>query len=218
MLSRIKWFQGVRQHLKSNLLLLVGLLFLTACQTTPDKRQVLNQQGTWNTVVYYKDLVKKKSATVRVKFRAFQRDKLRVDVSSSLVGHLSTLLMLPNQAQLLMVKDRKYYYGASDRRLIGKILGLDIEPTALYDVLYETQVSNKNWSCSEFGERKFSCKSLMTGTQINWFIKDGKRLVEIKHKKSFLKISFLNYQNEIRQSEKAFRLKVPKKFKRYKLR
>ena len=160
----------------------------------------------------------KKSQVVRIKAKAIYPDKLRLDVTSTLGIHVFSLAMQGDQVEYILPREKKHYSGPSGARALRPILQLPIDPLLFQNMLFQKPVERKDWSCTTDGEILKNCKKPLWAMTVEWQppTKEG-RLVRIDSRSASIQLHLDEYQSKFEEKQSTFQLKVPKKFKKYKL-
>lgn len=193
-------------------------LVLTSCVTSPIKYSD-KKIGFWSGKVFIKDKIRRKSGYVQVSVNAKWKDKLRLDVTSSVGGHLSSALIKDNSFEILDMKKRKFFSGRLSESSLKRLVSLPINPEILFNVLFDRPITSQGWKC-EFGVSGYikSCEKQSENLKIHWKNRKVKRkLIIISHPKSIVKINFTDFSHQLEERLNLFTLKVPKSFKRLKL-
>lgn len=201
-------------YLKANSLIVITLLTITACQTTPVNYSQ-KEQGYWRAKALIVDKKSQNNYIVYLEINAIKNKKLRMDIISPLGGHLASIILNGKKASYLDMEKRKLYTGKASAQALGRVASVPIDPKLFYNVIFDLPVKIKSWNCinDEAGNIKL-CRGLKSNTTIKWGrTTDAKKSVYIENKKVKLQLNFKSYKDEIEARSNLFEFKKIPGFK-----
>lgn len=205
------------RRIASQLLLpLAASALFTACTSVP-KNLSDKTEGTFKSKVLIRDLKKNKSYVVNAKFQAHLPDKTRLDITSPVGQHLFTLVTHDNEVEYLAIKDKQHVKTKANATALSQVIPININPTRLANVFFESPIDDKNWSCTKKDGVLDSCKEMGTKITIAWEMQpDGKRRVKINQPgKAEIQINVYEFEDKVNRDKNPFALETPKSFKVY---
>ncbi|MCB0356476.1 MAG: DUF4292 domain-containing protein [Bdellovibrionales bacterium] len=202
-----------------NKLILIFFIFLLACQTAPKRYQSV-MEGEWQAKVLIKDKKQAQSHIVNIAIKAIQNSALRIDVTTPAGLHVASLAMQGNELEYVLMQDKKFIRGRANPKALTPLIRVPMDPLILQNIVFDLPIESANWKC-QFDEKKYltDCENKTEKMKIEW--RDRKqttKLVKVMHPLAELQMKFLSFQAHVSNREKAFKLKVPKNFKVYRLR
>lgn len=191
-------------------------VFLGGCATTAPEVFSRFKNGEWNGKVLIKNKRESRSSIVNIKVKAIDGEKLRIDITSTMGSHLASFLLVGEQLEYLNIIEKTAYKGRATRESLREIFLIPIEPQVFYNILFDKNFENKNWSCAvDVSSRLMtSCKELKTGLSISWVSRDGsKRTVGFEHPSASIQMSLYDFESKVSEPQKVFQLKTPPSFK-----
>lgn len=186
---------------------------LVNCATTPKKFADVSV-GQWEARALVRDKKTNRSFIVYMNFTAENKGRLRMDVTSSVGSQISSLLLENGQVTLLLLRDKKYFKGASGSSKLAKVLNFPLDPQIFANILFDRPIEQKNWICAMGKDSLLSeCKS--SQSQIQFAIADRsgvRKVVTITHPQGTAQISFTAFASGPFDLDKIFSLLVPKSF------
>lgn len=195
------------------------MLATTACQLTPTRFSDYSQ-GTWDAKSLVKDKKNNKTFIVKLNFKSIKNKAYRIDVFSPLGSHEASLLYKNNQFAMLDLSNKKLYRAKNGRKLFSKALSVDLEPSSVFNILFDEPIAKKGWVCDfKKSEAPNKCENKKQNIKIVWSERvNDKKTVDITHPKGEVQILFTSFDKQVKSPESAFSLKIPKSFKTFKLR
>lgn len=199
-------------------LILISLIILSACQTTPVNYSS-KTQGFWKAKALIKNKKSQNSHIVYLDINAIKNKKLRMDIISPLGGHLASIILNGRKASYLNLEKRKIYVGKASARTMKKVSSVPIDPTLFYNVVFDLPVKRKTWNCvKDDNEILKFCLDLKTGTKVSWGKSiDAKKTVYIENKAVKLQINFKSFKDEVEARSNLFEFKKISGFKTIKI-
>lgn len=184
-----------------NIIIVLSLFLLSACQTAPVKKVNVNalKSALFKGYVSVKDKKKSKNYVVNFKTKLLQYDLFRMDVTAPFLGHLASVSLIGNQAQFLIPAKKMYYSGLAPSGQLKKILPINLNSRVLYNVFWGTSIRQPNWSCHPQQGLPVVCKNASERIHVKWEREGGApKKVYITHpdaELTFLVSEFVpNYQ------------------------
>lgn len=218
-LSNIKHEANKMFFLKTSILVKLTLIlsFATAigCATKPlnyskkyfSKTQKI-KQGQWEAKVLVKNKKNSQKYTVDLSVNAIYKKKLRLDITSLLMGHIASLTLNNNKLEYILTQQNKYYSGTSNQQSMQRLLSLPINPQLLYNLFFFKSIELKSWICQNGENFLQSCQRLQDQLTITWKkSRSGFGNIFIEHSKASVIIKIKNFQPYIAKRKNLFRLK-----------
>jgi hypothetical protein len=206
------------RHAANNIFFIAALAIaassLSGCAMFAPKDYSKLKEGEWQGKALVRDKVQAKTGIINLKIKAIDNEKLRMDVTSPVGTHLASLMIIGGDVQVLNISEKTLYKTKSSREALTKLMHLPLEPSILYNILFDHPVANKSWSCGvdSSGFVK-NCKELKSGITIEWTRREGiKRGIEIRHSSATVQMNLDGFEAKISEPEKAFQLKAPPSF------
>lgn len=184
------------------------------CTTAPKKFNEI-QEGEFNAKVLIRDKSTNRSQIINADFIAIKEEKLRIDVTSTVMTHLASAVILPAEVNVLVPPDRVFYTGRPTARAMERSLGMPIPPQILHNILFDVPIENKNWECI-FDEDNYlkECKSARGNVRVSWISRSGQeRTIEIDHPNALLQFNIYRFRPRPRIDENTFKLEAPESFR-----
>ena len=194
-------------------------ILLVSCAMAPKRFETFDQ-GQWKAKVLVRDKKNFRSQIVNLDLNAVKNKKLRMDVTTPLGVHVASLVMNDNKVSYMLVRQKKYFSGPSNSRVLRPMISVPMDPKVLHNVLFDLPIAEKSWSCSKDSKSYLAeCKNLRSGLKIKWTQRNGsQRVIEIDHKLARLQMNLKNFYNHTEKKKSLFTLQPPKSFKKYRIR
>ncbi len=153
---------------------------------------------------------------MNTKFQAVKpEEKLRLDMTSPLAGHLFSLVTRGEVVEYLMVKKKTHVTTNASAYSLRDVIPVNINPTRLINIFFGEPIPDKNWTCTKKDGRLHDCFEQATKIRIEWEPPvDGQRRVKIDQpNKAKIQISISEFSDKIATEKDPFELTVPKSFK-----
>lgn len=153
---------------------------------------------------------------MNTKFQAVKsEEKLRLDMTSPLAGHLFSLTTVGEDVEYLMVKKKTHVTTTASAYSLRDVIPVNINPTRLINIFFAEPITDKNWTCTKKDGQLFDCIEQATKIRIEWEPPvEGQRLVKIDQpSKAKIQISISEFDDKIAMEKNPFELKVPSSFK-----
>lgn len=156
-----------------------------------------------------------RKGVVNVKFAAIDGDKLRLDVTSAIGSHVASMLVTQDKLQYLVVANKQMVESKPNKDAMAQILKIPMEPTVLYNVLFDRPIENKNWSCTNDEQNYLKqCKELRSKLTVDWKSREGhKRIIDIQHSSGSVQLNLTDFNSSVSNPDQAFSLSAPASFK-----
>lgn len=177
-------------------------------------------EGEWQAKVLVKDLVKSQSHILNIAIKAVQNQSLRMDVTTPAAMHVASLVLNNDDIQYVLMQDKKFIRGKASSYALKPLIQIPMDPRILQNIVFDIPIELDNWKCKS-DERDFlnECENKKENLKIVWEDNDQtSKLVKVTHPKAELQMKFLSFEAHISNREKAFELKIPPKFKIYRIR
>ncbi len=202
---------------KSVLVLLISTIFaffLGACQSTPKKFDNVNE-GQWEGRVLIKDKRKNQSHVVSVDINAIKDEKIRINVTAAMGTPVAALVVDGAKTQYILFKQKAFYEGATQPKVLNPVLAIEMDPRLLFSVLFDSDIKDTGWLCLK-DEKNFlkTCENRTVGLKIDWVERKGeKRTVKIDHANASLQLNLNSFRPKVVARDDLFSLKAPSGFK-----
>ncbi|MCB0391810.1 MAG: DUF4292 domain-containing protein [Bdellovibrionales bacterium] len=177
-------------------------------------------EGEWKAKVLVKDIEHAQSHIVNLDIKAIQNQALRMDVTTPAGVHVASLAMKDDNLEYILMQDKKFIRGKANPKALKPLIRVPMDPRVLQNVVFDLPIDLKGWKCeSDKKDYITDCINKEANIKIEW--RDRKqttKLVKVIHPKAELQMKFLSFQSHLSKRENAFELKVPSKFKVYRLR
>lgn len=207
-------------------LFFMGIFFLSQCQTSK-KIDNINEisKGQWEAELFLKNKSKSQSYKLDLDLLAIKPNKLRIEVTTSLGIHLSSIVINEDQTQILLPREKKYFYGGVSRNIFKPLLKFSLDPQIIFNLLFENDffdqknnVSSKNWICERDQENKLKkCVDKQNGIQVEWEKnKADEKIVYIYSSAYELKINLNFIKSNFKVKSNTFKIPRPSRYQIYK--
>ncbi len=146
-----------------------------------------------------------------MKANAVSDEHLRIDLTSSLGGHVATIVLNGDELRYVVVPQKKFFVGPAKPESLKNVLPIPMDPHWFYNILFDRPVQSADWKCSndEKGLLK-TCQEIPHHLEIK--VSDrfaDKRTVMVSHELGSLQMNFQNYSPKIDAREGLFSLEKP---------
>ena len=203
-------------------LLFTYILFLAACQTTPDRAYKASdlEEGEWAAKAMVRDKVKKSSNYLNLEFIAERPGKLRMDVSATSLGvHLATFVMNKKNTRYLLAREKRFYIGPTGPDMMEALMKIPLNPRVFSSILFDTLPNQDQWTC-KFDKKDLlnECINLSESLKIVWLKRStNKRTIAVKSPKVDITINLRLVRPKVQNKKVAFRLSPPKGYRVFRL-
>src|SRR5690606_17454094 len=143
-------------------------LLLTSCQFAPKRYSDL-QQGQWAGKILIRDKQNHKSHLVHININAQGRSALRMDVTAPIGGHLASLVVKDSTVQYLLLKEKKFFEGPTNPRILRPLFSLPLDPRHLFNIVFEEPIKQRGWNCElSTSGKPTSCKNAQYQIDLEW--------------------------------------------------
>jgi len=200
------------------LLVIVAAVFFAGCGTGPLNYDNVTE-GNWKAKALIKDREQNRSFIVNLNFNAIRDKKLRMDVSTALGGAVAVLTSNEKEVRYVLVDAKKFYYGSARPEVMRPILSIPFDPRWMHNLLFDTPITEKGWSCENEGKYLKKCSDPTLGVVVTWSQRVGERkAIQIEHKKASVQINVLSFQAKVEDRKDLFELKAPASFEKLNVR
>lgn len=191
------------------------MLVAVSCTTLPENFSK-HQEGSWKAKSLIQDLKKRQSYVVYIDINAISPDKVRMDVETSLGIHVASFSLNQERVQILVPDRKRYYSGKSSPKALKKVIPLELDPRWLVDVLFEKNMSEPNWKCTNDNNNQLkACER--KGLKITWTKRQRQmRVVAFESKTAKVQMQLKGFEASAKQGE-FYSIKKPKGFRHIKL-
>ncbi len=165
--------------------------------------------GQWHSKALLQDKKHAKSYTLVLDLRAVEPDQLRMDVTNPIGVYLATLVLNGRQIDYMAVRERKFFTGPADAKIMQELIQIPIDPHDLIKVLFHKPLGT-TWRCEGTLAQPSSCDHAETATRMIWKERtETSESIEIASTgiTIFLKLEAIGAKVEI--SDKTFKLIPP---------
>ena len=194
-------------------------LVLSGCQSAPTKFENVSE-GQWEGRVLIKDKKKNQSHVVSIDINAIKDEKIRINVTAAMGTPVAALVVDGTKTQYILFKQKAYYEGATQPKVLNPILAIEMDPRLLFSVLFDSEIKDKGWEClkDDKGYLK-NCENKASALKIDWVERKGeKKTIKIDHVNASLQLNLNSFRPKVVARDDLFSLKAPAGFKTYTLR
>ena len=195
-----------------------------SCQTLPSmddgahEPQPQIQEGHWEAKVRIKNTKTNFSYVVRMDAYAKYNEKMRLDITHILTGHLASLALRGEEMEALVVPQKVFYSGKIPPKALKLIIRVPIHPKTFYNLLFARPIVGKGWTCSENSQQQLSeCYNSLSKIKVLWKSKKGFppyiKNILVQHPAGSLKIHIARFASQLPPRKNLFYLKKPESFK-----
>jgi hypothetical protein len=197
-------------------LLVLGLI---GCASAP-KRTLNFTEGNWRAKALIKDKEQGRSYIVNLNFNVIKNQKARMDVTSALGTGIASLVVENQEVRYLLVDSKRYYYGSPRPDVMRPILSVPFDPRWIHNLLFETPIPDKSWSCTKESDGWLrECRDMVSGAVVSWANRQGdKKTVRIDHTKAFVQMNVQAFKPKVEDRKNLFELEVPNGFQKLRIR
>ena len=164
-----------------------------------------------------KDNKKHRSFILYLKANAIRDEKMRLDLTSSLGGHVASLVLTGNDLKYVLVPQKRYFEGSSRAESLRPVLSMPLDPRWLYDIFFDQPIRSPGWSCSSENTLVKDCQNPDLGLKVSWSERMGaKRTVVVDHEMGRLQMNFQNWKPDLDRRANLFALETPSGFQKIK--
>ena len=185
------------------------VMMLAACAGAPLKYAGVNE-GHWKAKALIKDLDQSRSYIVNLNLNARREGYARMDVTSALNTGVASLVASPKDVRYLLFASKRFYYGTPTADVMRPILALPFDPRWLLNLLFETPIKEKGWTCVTSGDWLDSCREPGLGLKVTWSARRGAgRTIFIEHSKATVQLNVLSFEPKVEDRKNLFDLEAP---------
>ncbi len=193
-------------------------LMLSACQTTPKSFEGVNE-GHWRAKALIKDVEQSRSYIVNLNLNAVRGEQARMDVTSTLGTGVASLLVDQKEVRYVLFDSKRFYYGTPQAEVMRPILAIPFDPRWLHNILFETPIAQKSWTCTKDGALLKECRDSVTGVKVTWSDREGeKKKVLIEHAKATVQINVSAFKPKVEDRKNLFVLEAPNGYQKLRVR
>lgn len=183
---------------------------IVSCSTAPTKFDIY-ESGRWQSRALIKDKRQVKSYVVNIDIIAAKPNKLRMDITSTIGGHLSSLAMNEGILQYIIVKEKKYFSGKANAQAMKNLVGLHLKPKNFVNLLFDIEPQGKAWQCTKDEIHLLKeCINKSSDIKVSWAkrIRQSRNII-IESKSSKVQLSLKNFEPNIIPKMHSFEIKKP---------
>ncbi len=168
------------------------------------------QSGTWQGIVFIKDVAKDKNYTLKFKTISEKPSKLRLDVTSSLIGHIASFSVMDQTLQYIIPSEKSYFSGPVASQQMKKMLPFEFSPKILMNAFWNQSLTDGDWLCSKDKTKQRKCMSKKMGLKMSWAKVEGVPYVSLLHKRGLVRFKIKSFKAGLSAQEKnRFKIKNP---------
>lgn len=143
-----------------------------------------------------------------------------MDVTTTLGTGVASLLVDNREVRYVLFDSKRFYYGTPQVGVMRPILAIPFDPRWLQNILFDTPIPEKSWTCSEDSSHLLKeCADAVTGIKITWLNRSGsKKTVLIEHSKASVQINVQSFKPKVEDRKNLFSLEAPEGFQKLRVR
>src|SRR5258708_6808537 len=158
--------------MKRNIFVVVAGVFtlsaLVACKSVPMQFNDV-QEGNWKAKALIKDNEQSRSYIVNFNMNVKKGETAPMDVTTTVGTGGASLLVDNKEVRYVLFDSKKFYYGPPQPGVMRPILAIPFDPRWLQNILLDTNITDKGWSCNRDAEGWLSdCVDNVNGLKITW--------------------------------------------------
>ena len=195
------------------------LVIFVGCATAPVKYTDV-QDGNWRAKALIKDKEQAKSYIVYLNLNLKRDANTRMDVSNALGGGVASVVADNKEVRYILIDSKRFYFGTPQPGVMRPILAVPFDPRWLQNIMFETPLSEKSWTCSKDSDGFLQdCLDAVTGVKIIWSARQGpKKTILIEHPKASVQINVQSFKPKVEERENLFTLEPPNGFQKLRVR
>lgn len=189
------------------------------CASAPVKYADFGE-GNWRAKALIKDKEQSKSYIVNLNLNLKKDAGTRMDVTTTLGGGVASLVADGKEVRYVLIDSKRFYFGSPQPGVMRPILAVPFDPRWLQNILFETPLSEKSWTCSKDSQGFLQdCVDSVTGVKITWSQRQGpKKTILIEHPKASVQINVQSFKPKVEEREGLFTLEAPAGFQKLRVR
>jgi len=197
--------------MKNGILLFIGMMALTACQSRQTAPTTHFQKAKWETIAQINDLKRNKNHRVSIDVLAIKNEKMRMEVTATLGYQVASVLINREGFKAAVYPQKKFYQGNLSDRAFSDALNMPVSPRALFAIAFDEPITGQGWSCEKDAESMpKKCVQANSQIQVEWTKKnDGTKLVKITSPRIEMSWFFKNPELNFEEKPELFNLNVP---------
>lgn len=162
------------------------------------------------------DARKHRSFILYLKANAIRDEKMRLDLTSSLGGHVASLVLSGDDLKYILVPQKRYFAGSSRPESLKPVLAMPLDPRWLYSIFFDQPIQGPSWSCSQDDRGVVKdCQNSELHMKVSWSERFGsKRTVVVEHELGRLQMNFQSWKPSLDQRANLFILDTPPTFQK----
>lgn len=195
------------------------LSFLTSCATIPPAHFEDYAKGEWEGKLLVKNSMNDNSYILNLDITAALPESLRVDATTTLGIHLTTIVMDEGILSYILVRDKKFYEGKPNHDGLKPVLPISIDPRVIVDLLFDLDPREMGWKClRDDDDYLIECYHSIHKLKVKWVKREGKeRVIAITSSDSDLQLHLKNFKSKVEIDKNVFKVSIPKGFSQYKI-
>lgn len=205
--------------MKAQLIWFAFGLLVVGCATAPVRMENV-QEGNWRARALIKDKEQSRSYIVNLNLNLKRGEKIRMDVTSALGTGVASLVADQKEVRYVLFDSKRFYFGNAQPDVMRPILSIPFDPRWLQNVLFDTPITDKNWSCTQDGKGFVrECRDSLSSLKVTWGSRQGeKKSISIDHVKASVQINVQSFKAKVEDRKNLFVLEAPEGYQKLRVR
>lgn len=183
----------------------------------PDKNKTIGQ---WEAKLIVEDLRQDKTHSLNLDVIAENPTRMRMEITGTLGVNVASVVVLNDLVKYSLHTQKKYLEGPTSDKSFMTFLKGSLDPRWFFAIFFDQPIPDKSWICKTNAQTQLieSCLRLADKILIRWYERLGElKKVEITGADFKVNIEVTDFKTNVQNLDKAFQLKIPESYKRYKI-